>query len=219
MKHIFRNNGLTIVLLIIFLLFLLGHSIAGFLTYNQEQDDHHQTTLSYGEYLRTPAFAESVYENWESEILQMGAYILLTAHLFQKGSAESKDPDAEEIVDNEPKSKSDTPWPVRRGGIILRIYNNSLFIGFMILFVISFLLHSTASHDQFCQDEAQHGHSNCPTWTQYLTSSRLWYESFQNWQSEFLAVGSIVVLSIYLRQQGSPESKPVEAPHSQTSST
>jgi hypothetical protein len=221
MKHFFRNNGLSIMMFGLFFVFLVGQSIAGLAHYNDEQQEHNQPTVSYGEYLRTSQFLESVAENWESEFLQMGAYIFLTTCLFQKGSAESKDPEGgEEEVDRDPQPKPDAPWPVRRGGLILKLYEHSLTIAFLLLFVVSFALHVVGSHGEYCEDQREHEvEEACPTLVEYLGSSQLWFESFQNWQSEFLAVGSIVVLSIYLRQKGSPESKPVDSAHSETGTT
>jgi hypothetical protein len=217
MKQFLRNNGLSIAMFGFFFIFLIAHSLTGLAHYNDEQQEHGQPTATYGEYLRTNQFLESVAENWESEFLQMGAYIFLTTCLFQKGSAESKDPEGEEDVNRDPQPKPDAPWPVRRGGMILKLYENSLTLAFILLFVVSFALHAVGSHGEYCDDQREHGVTErCPTFVQYLGSSQLWFESFQNWQSEFLAVGSIVVLSIYLRQKGSPESKPVDAPHSET---
>jgi len=117
MPRFFRNNGLSIVMLALFLFSLLGQSITGYHEYNQDQQEHGQPTVSYAEYHTTGHFVEAVFENWESEFLQMSAYVLLTAYLFQKGSAESKDPDGDNPSDADPataKNKKDAPWPVRR---------------------------------------------------------------------------------------------------------
>jgi hypothetical protein len=169
-------------------------------------------------YLRSGHFGEAVFENWESEFLQMAAYIVLTVFLFQKGSAESKDPEKTESTDAKPEQvakKKNVPWPVRKGGFILKLYKNSLLIAFGLLFLMSFSLHAVEGARQNCSEEQFH-QKPCDSLIEYATGSQFWFESFQNWQSEFLAVGSIVVLSIFLRQQGSPESKPVVAPHNST---
>ena len=158
-------------------------------------------------------------ENWESEFLQMFLFITLTSFLYQKGSAESKKLDEEEPVDKDPqraRNKKDAPWPVRKGGIILTIYQYSLSLAFLLLFLIAFFLHATGGAREYNQDQLEHGSPERVTTLQYMATSRFWFESFQNWQSEFLAVGLMVVLTIFLRHRGSPESKPVEAPHSQT---
>ena len=218
MGRFFRNNGLSVVMLVLFLFSLLGQSIMGFHEYNQDQEAHKQPTVSYAQYHTTGHFVEAVFENWESEFLQMAAYVILTACLFQKGSAESKDPDKESPSDEDPaksKDKKDAPWPVRRGGLALKLYQNSLFSVLFLLFLMSFALHAAGGAKEYNEDQRAHGAPTVTT-VEYVGTSRFWFESFQNWQSEFLSVAAIVLLSIWLRQQGSPESKPVAAPHSQT---
>jgi len=218
MSRFFRNNGLSVVMLALFLFSLLGQSIMGFHEYNQDQEEHRQPTVSYAEYHTTGHFVEAVFENWESEFLQMASYVLLTAYLFQKGSAESKDPEGDNASDEDPaksKNKKDAPWPVRRGGLALKLYQNSLFSVLFLLFLMSFALHAAGGAKEYNEDQRAHGAPTVTT-VEYVGTSRFWFESFQNWQSEFLSVAAIVLLSIWLRQQGSPESKPVAAPHSQT---
>lgn len=221
MRRIFRENGLSIVLFVcFFIVFLFGQSLTGHSEYNNDQQEHGQPTISYGEYLGSGHFLEATMENWESEFLQMGAYVLLTVFLYQKGSSESKDPDEEEPVDRDPRqsrNKKDAPWPVRKGGFILKLYENSLFLAFMLLFLLSFWLHAVGGAIVFSEEQMQHG-GQAVTAIEYIGTSRFWFESFQNWQSEFLAIFAMVTLSIFLRQKGSPESKPVDAPHSHTGS-
>jgi succinate dehydrogenase hydrophobic anchor subunit len=162
------------------------------------------------------AWTEAVTENWESEFLQMAAYVVLTVFLIQKGSAESKDPEKHETVDHDPRTadkRGSVPWPVRRGGIWLRLYENSLFLVFVVLFLISIFFHAVSGSRTYSAEQEEHSQPRV-TAAEYVTTSRFWFESFQNWQSEFLAVGAIVVFSIFLRQRGSPESKPVAAQHS-----
>lgn len=154
-------------------------------------------------------------ENWESEFLQMGAFVLLTAFLRQKGSPESKGFHDEE-VDREPlPDRPGAPWPVRRGGLALALYRNSLSIALLSLFLMSFLLHAAGGAEEYNSEQGTHGGPMVSV-AGYMGTSRFWFESLQNWQSEFLAVLSIVTLSIVLRQHGSPESKPVHAPHGTT---
>jgi hypothetical protein len=159
-------------------------------------------------------------ENWESEFLQMFVFIMLTVFLYQKGSAESKDPDKEETVDRDPRTsrdKQDAPWPVRRGGLVLKLYENSLGLTFLLLFLLTFYLHAVGGAGEYNQDKVEHGGNEPPVSTfAYMATSRFWFESLQNWQSEFFSIGLMVVLTIWLRQKGSPESKPVDAPHDQT---
>ena len=221
MRRFFRENGLSIVLFVCFFLtFLVGQSLTGHKEYNNDQQEHGQPTISFGEYLGSGHFLEATAENWESEFLQMGLYVLLTVFLYQKGSSESKKLDEKETVDRDPrksKNKKDAPWPVRKGGFILKLYENSLFLAFMVLFLISFWFHAVGGARVFSEEQMQHG-GQAVTTIQDLGTSRFWFESLQNWQSEFLAIFSMVMLSIFLRQKGSPESKPVDAPHSQTGS-
>jgi hypothetical protein len=150
----------------------------------------------------------------------MGLYVLLTVFLYQKGSSESKKLDEEEPVDRDPRKsrhKKDAPWPVRKGGFILKLYENSLFLAFMLLFLLAFWFHAVGGAKVYSEEQLQHG-GQAVTTMQYIGTSRFWFESLQNWQSEFLAIFAMVTLSIFLRQKGSPESKPVDAPHSQTGS-
>ncbi len=218
MSRILRENGLTLAVFGLFLVTIVGQSIAGELEYNAGQQDHGQPTVGYLQYLRTGHFVESVFENWESEFLQMGVYVVLTAFLYQKGSAESKDPDGEDAVDADPREARDkqgVPWPVRQGGLILMVYEHSLSIALFVLFALSFLLHAAGGAREYSQDQLLHGGSPVSL-VGYLGTSRFWFESLQNWQSEFLSIGVLVVLSIFLRERGSPESKPVAAPHDKT---
>jgi succinate dehydrogenase hydrophobic anchor subunit len=219
LRRIFRENGLAIVWFgLFFFTFIVGQSVVGHREYNNDQREHGQPTATYAEYLRTPHFVEATMENWESEFLQMFLFVALTAFLYQKGSAESKKLDEPEAVDQDPRlaRNKDAPWPVRKGGLILRVYENSLSLAFFLLFAFSFCLHAAGGAREYNEDQRAHGRAEQVSTLGYLGTSRFWFESLQNWQSEFLAVGSMVVLSIFLRQRGSPESKPVAAPHSQT---
>ena len=213
-----RNNGLSIVLTVLFLLTLGGQAVAGFLNENAERRDHAEPELTFGDYLGSPEMLEATAENWESEFFQMGIYVMLTVFLFQKGSVESKDPDKKkEEVDRDPDpNRPGAPWPVKRGGFVLALYKKSLSIAFILLFAASFFAHAAGGAGVYNATNEEHGDPDRVTAFGYMKTSRFWFESLQNWQSEFLAVLSIVVLSIWLRQQGSPESKPVDAPHSET---
>jgi hypothetical protein len=148
----------------------------------------------------------------------MAMYVLLTVWLRQQGSSESKKLDEEEAVDREPSpNKKGAPWPVKKGGLMLTLYKNSLSIAFGILFLTSFALHASGSFKNYNEEQMFEG-KHPVSFGEFMHLSRFWFESFQNWQSEFVAVISIVVLSIYLRQKGSPESKPVDASDSETGS-
>jgi hypothetical protein len=219
MRRILRDNGLSIVMFGLFIFSLAGQSITGLNEYNDDRKEHGQAAIGYAEYLGSGHFVEAVFENWESEFLQMGAYVIFTAFLYQKGSPESKKLGEKEAVDSEPsksrRKRKDAPWPVRRGGLVLKIYENSLSLALFLLFLITFVLHAAGGARLYSEEQALHGLPPVST-LQYLGTSRFWFESFQNWQSEFLSVGMLVVLSIFLRQKGSPESKPVDSPHSHT---
>jgi len=213
-----RDHGLLLVLLGIFVATLAAMVVTGAAVASDEQLQHGGEPVSPLAYLATPDFVEATFENWESEFLQMASYVLLTAYLFQRGSAESKDPDAEEQVDEDPRHArvtAETPWPVRRGGLVLKLYEHSLLLFFSVLFLLSIALHAIGGAGAYNEEQLQHGGESVSV-LGYLGTSQFWFESMQNWQSEFLAVAAIVWASIWLRERGSPESKPVAAPHSQT---
>jgi hypothetical protein len=221
MRRILRENGLSIVLVLLFLIFWVGQSIVGHREHNSEQREHGQQQVDYGSYLRTAHFWEATAENWESEFIQMFGYVVLTAMLYQKGSAESKKLDEPEPVDREPRAsrrKKTVPWPVRRGGLVLKLYEHSLSLAFLLFFLTSITLHAVSGAAEYNQEQSAHGQLSSLSPLQYAGTSRFWFESLQNWQSEFLAIASMVVLSIFLRQRGSPESKPVDSPHDETGS-
>ncbi len=223
MKRFLRHNGLSLVVFAIFLAFWAAQSVAGFRRYNEAQVQGRQPTTGYLHYLRTGDFWEATAENWESEFLQMAMFLVLTAFLVQKGSAESHPP-AEEMGPEEKRRqlgkplapKPDSPWPVRYGGIMAELYSYSLTLTLFALFVVSFLVHAYGGALAYNHEQALQGHPTHYTMLSFLGTSEFWFQSFQNWQSEFLAVVSLAVLSIWLRQRGSPESKPVEAPSDQT---
>jgi hypothetical protein len=213
-----RNNALSIVLFGLFAVFLLGQAVTGWRTYDAEQREHNEPTLGLGAYLTTGHFVEATFENWESEFLQMAAYVVLTIWLVQKGSSESKPLGGDPEKDADPRSMPDqarAPGPVKRGGWRLVVYENSLGLAFALLFVLSFALHAWGGAREFSAEQVAHGQRPVSA-TEFVTTSTFWFQSFQNWQSEFVAVGSIVVLTIFLRQRGSPESKAVAAPHDET---
>jgi hypothetical protein len=215
MKKFWRNNSLSIVFCSLFLLALAGQFYTGFREHNAERKEEGRAPLDVRSYFRSGHFMQATFENWESEFLQMALFVVLTISLRQRGSSESKSFEAEE-VDREPSARrKDAPWSVRQGGWILRLYQNSLSIVLGLLFILSFMFHLVGS----LRDENEHlsmKHLPAKHFGEYILSARFWFESFQNWQSEFLSVFAIVILSVYLRQKGSPQSKPVDAPHSET---
>lgn len=209
------RNSLGIVLLILMILCLVGQFFTGFTTENKELVKLGQPLLNFAEYFQSGHFIQATFENWESEFLQMMLYVLLTISLRQKGSSESKSLTEPEDVDKKPQPHPNAPWPVRKGGIYLKIYQHSLSLAFAILFLISFILHFYGSFKDENTEKIIKGEMPL-RWYNYLSESRFWFESLQNWQSEFLAVFSLVVLSIWLREKGSPESKPVDMRNDET---
>ncbi|AUZ86299.1 DUF6766 family protein [Arthrobacter sp. TmT3-37] len=218
MKHWMRDHGLLLANLALFLFSFVGMVLSGVLHYNEEQLTHGEPTVTPAGFLATGDFLEATFENWESEFLQMGMYVVLTAYLFQRGSSESKLPDKHEPQDDDPQDAAgdkDAPWPVRRGGLALTLYEHSLSILFFALFAASFLLHAVGGSEAYNDEQASHGQPGVSV-LGYLATSRFWFESFQNWQSEFMVIAVMVGASVYLRERGSVESKPVAMAHSDT---
>ena len=200
-----RDNGLTIALSALFILSIAAMGLTGWKAHNTVLLEHGTAPLGLLSYLRSGDFASAVFENWESEFLQMAAYVILTAFLFQRGSAELRDPDGEE----------DSPSTPPPSGFASFLYAYSLGIALAGLFIASFVLHLWGSYRAAVAEAALHGgpqHSLIA----HLGDMGFWFESFQNWQSEFLATAALVVLSIVLRFRGSPESKHVNASNSET---
>jgi hypothetical protein len=214
MRTFLRDQGLTIAAVGFFLVFLGAQILTGHRVYNADQQEHQEPTVSLSGYVRTGHFVEATFENWESEFLQMGAYVLFTAFLIQRGSSESRDPDESKDAHEEPITV-DSPWAAKQPGAIRFVYENSLATALLAIFVMCFLAHAWGGAKVYSQEQLAHGGSPV-SMLAFMHTSQYWFESFQNWQSEFLAVGSLVVLSIFLRQRGSPESKPVNAPHAST---
>jgi hypothetical protein len=210
MPEIIRSNGLSLALFALFLVSIVGQAFAGWYALGEELAIDGQAPPDFRTYLSTGHFLSATFENWESEFLQMTVYVVLTAVLIQKGSPESRN------LDESPKEldawSDDAPWPARKGGVWLRLYAHSLSITLLALFISSFWLHLLGSTWRANEQARLHA-SPIKTAAERLVDSEFWYESFQNWQSEFLSIGALVVLGIFLRERGSPESKPVHAPH------
>jgi hypothetical protein len=213
-RRFLRDRGLSLTMLALFACFFTAQALSGWRHENEERRQHGWSELRLGGYVRSGAFIESVAENWESEFLQMAAFVVLTSILFQRGSAESNDPDAKVEEATSPET-GQPPWPVRRGGIPFRLYRHSLSLALGGLFLVSFALHAFGGAAANDEREIMHGRP-APGVVSYLGSSTFWFEPLQNWQSEFLSVGVLVILSVFLREAGSSQSKPVTAPHAQT---
>ena len=212
-----RNNSLSLAMFFLFAVSMAGQVTAGHRVYNEDQTEHNDAPIGLLAYLRTPHFMEATFENWESEFLQMGAYILLTAWLIQKGSSESKPPKGKKgrKKDNRSERTAESPGPVHRGGLALKLYEHSLSSVLLLLFVSSFVLHAIGGAHHHNEEALQHGAETVSVF-QYLGTSQLWFESFQNWQSEFFSIWALLLLTIVLREKGSPQSKPVTASHDET---
>jgi len=215
LRGFFHDNGLSLVLFGLFFLILVGQAVAGFSAHNDELRAHREPAIDFAPYLSSGHFIEAVFENWESEFLQMGALVVFTIFLRQKGSPESKPEGGKEPQDEEPRTHTSAPWPVRRGGLVLGIYQHSLSIALFVLFAGSLVLHAFGGTAEHNEEQREHGEPPMSL-ADFVGSSEFWFQSLQNWQSEFLSAGSLVILSVYLRQRGSPESKPVDAPHAET---
>jgi hypothetical protein len=219
-KRFLRENSLGLAFGLLFLIVLIGQSVAGLADFNERQLSENLEPISYLRYITSASFGVDVAENWQSEYLQFFLYIYLTVWLLQKGSPESKELDkAGRESDEEQKvgefAEEDSPKWAKASGLRRTLYSNSLGIVMGLLFVGSWLAQSIAGTAAF--DEEQLANLQDPvTWTQYLSEPDFWNRTLQNWQSELLAVASMAVLSIYLRQRGSPQSKPVGAAHATT---
>lgn len=211
MKRFWTNNSLSIVLFGIFLVTIGGMSIAGWHSANSDARDHGQPMQDYVEYLGSGDFIEGVFENWESEFLQMWALVVLTIWLRQKGADDSKPLRGKTPQDTSSRlsiMRADS-WGERAKAVKHELYAHSLSIALISIFAASFLLHAVGGAEIFNEEAARHGESERVTPIGYMGTSQFWYESLQNWQSEFFAVGTLLLLSIKLRERGSPESKPV----------
>ena len=220
MRAFLRDNSLSLCFLVLFLLALVFQALAGHADFNEDQDRHGDPRISLGRYVVSSEFATAVLENWQSEYLQFTLFVLLTVWLIQRGSPESKEPgkegresDADQRVGGHATAHS--PRWARAGGIRRVVLENSLLIVMGAIWVGSWLAQSVTGVTEYNAERLGHQQA-AVSWGEYLTRPDFWEKTLQNWQSEFLAVGSMAVLAIYLRQRGSPESKPVGAPHETT---
>jgi hypothetical protein len=216
-----RENGLTLAFLGLFLAVLFAESFAGLADFNQQQVSNGGEAVSYLRYITSSSFAADVSENWQSEYLQFFLFIVATVWLVQRGSPESKDLDSVGLESDEEQklgvhTEDDSPEWARAGGFRTMLYGQSLGWLMGILFLLCWLAQSVTGEAAYNAQQLQQLQDPV-TWTQYVTAPDFWNRTVQNWQSELLAVASTVAFSIYLRQRGSPESKPVGAPHAATS--
>jgi hypothetical protein len=226
MRRFLKQNGLSVAFGLMFLLALAGQSMAGYHDYNNQERAHAQLehqqarTLSYGRYLTSSSFGQAVMENWQSEFLQFSLFIFGTIWLVQRGSPESKEldkagreSDRAQMVRGFAHERS--PRWARIGGVRTFLYSNSLLLVMTAIFFSSWFAHSVTGWSAYNSDQIEHKQPKL-SYGSYLGSADFWQTTLQNWQSEFLAVGSMAIFAVYLRQRGSPESKPVGAPHGAT---
>ena len=220
MRAFLKDNGLSVAFGLLFLATLAGQAISGHATVNHDQLLHEGDPISLGHYVTSSLFWADVMENWQSEYLQFTLYIFATVHLIQKGSNESKKPERAGRESDEEQClgehvKPDSPKWAKAGGLKTAIYSNLLLLVMGSIWVASWLAQSITGRINY--NAEQLGHQAAPvSWPGYVTTADFWNRTLQNWQSEFLAVGSMVILAVFLRQRGSPESKPVGAPHDAT---
>src|SRR5690349_15231319 len=215
-----RNNALSILFLVLFAVALMGQSIAGFLENNEELTQHAQAPIGFLEFITSSEFVVDVAENWQSEFLQFFLFIAATIWLVQRGSPESKKPGDEGPGDDRDQkvgryAEPNSPEWARRGGLPQVLFANSLLLVMGSIFLLSWLAQSLAGVVVYNAENAEHGQA-AVAWLEYLSTPDFWNRTLQNWQSEFLAVGTMIAFSIFLRQRGSSESKPVGAPHYQS---
>jgi hypothetical protein len=220
MRAWLRSNSLSVVFLLLFLAALFGQSLAGQRSFNAEQAQHGGEPIAYSRYLVSSHFGSAVLENWQSEYLQFSLFILATVWLVQRGSTESKKPDEAGRESDQkqligPHARRNSPALAKAGGWGRWVYENSLIIVMATIFVAAWFGQSVTAWNEYNSEQAEHGDPTV-SWLGYLDRADFWEKTLENWQSEFLAVGTMAVFTIYLRQRGSPESKPVGAPHDQT---
>ena len=219
--RLLRPHLLSLFFAVIFVLALIGQSIAGLAVFNEEQTTHGLAPVSYGTFITSSDFVVDVAENWQSEFLQFFLFILATIWLVQAGSPESKKPGDEGAGSDRSQlvgrfARPDSPAWAKTGGWRTWVYSNSLLLTMGVIFLLSWWVQSVAGLVVYNDEQAMHAEPGI-SWGAYLASPDFWNRTLQNWQSEFLAVGCMVAFAIYLRQRGSAESKPVGAPHAESS--
>ena len=221
-----KNSSLSLFFLAIFLLSVVFQAVTGHRLYNENEITHAELldepahTVSFWDYVVSSNFGQSLMENWQSEYLQFFLFVLVTVWLLQRGSTESKELDKAGTESDEDQligehARPDSPAWAKARGLRLWLFSNSLLLVMGFIFVCSWFAQSVTGWTDHNAEQVAHSDVSI-SWLEYVGSSSFWFDTLQNWQSEFLAVGSMAVLSIYLRQRGSPESKPVGAPNTAT---
>ncbi len=218
-----RDNALSQAFGLLFLASVAGQSIAGWKLVNEDAATHGEPAVGFLSYLASSHFGQALLENWQSEYLQFSFFILATVYFVQRGSNESKRPgeegresDAQQLVG--PYARPDSPRWARAEGFRRAVYSHSLLLAMTAIFLGSWFGQSVTGHSVYNEEQRMHDGPSI-TWWQYVRNADFWEASLQNWQSEFLAIGTMSVFTIYLRERGSPESKPVGAPHTESSTS
>jgi hypothetical protein len=223
MRRFLFENGLSVFFGTIFLATLAGQSFVGQHAYNADQVAHGHEPVAWLDYVLSPDFGGAVLENWQSEFLQFTLFIFATIWLVQKGSNESKELDSvglesKQRQELEGYAPENAPRWAKLHDWRRVVYENSLLLAMGAIFFATWLGQSVNNWRVFNNEQLEHGGATV-SWGRYLLDADFWERTLQNWQSEFLAVGTMAVFTIYLRQRGSPESKPVGAPHEETGSS
>lgn len=220
MRRFIRDHSLSLFFLAIFLASLVGLAIAGHTLHNEDAAAHGGTPMTFWRYIVSSDFGNAVMENWQSEYLQFMLFMLATIWLVERGSPESKPP-GEEGLESDQKQRigghadPESPDWAKPRGIKTFVYSNSLLIVMSIIFFSAWFAQSVTGVTTYNAQQVDH-HEATVTWLGYVGSADFWKATLENWQSEFLAVGSFVALTVFLRQRGSTQSKPVGAPHHST---
>jgi hypothetical protein len=222
-RRVLRDNALSLAFGALFLATLVGQALSGLADYNEERVSQGLATISLGRYLTSSSFAVDVMENWQSEYLQFFLYVFATVWLVQRGSAESKEihmvgPESDEEQRVGEHARHDSPAWVRAGGWRATLYSRSLGLVMGGFFLLTWAAMSVAGWAAYNGTQLT-SHEDPVSWPEYLVHADFWSRTLQNWQSEMLAVGSMAIFAVYLRQRGSPESKPVGAAHGDTGQT
>jgi len=220
MPRVLRENALSLIFFLLFALTLVGQSLAGYADNNEELARHGMAAIGYGDFVTSSDFIVDVAENWQSEFLQFFLFILGTIWLVQRGSPESKKPGDEGVGSDEDQligehARAESPTWAKVRGFRLWLFSNSLLLVMGAIFLASWFAQSLAGHTVANEENAMHG-MPAQSWLEYVASPEFWNRTLQNWQSELLAVGAMVAFSIFLRQRGSSESKPVGTPHAES---
>ena len=220
MRRFIRDHSLSLLFLVLFLGALVGQAISGHILHNEDAQAHHGTTMTFWRYIVSSDFGNAVMENWQSEYLQFMLFMLATIWFVERGSPESKEPGKQGTESDEEQkvgehADEDSPEWAKLGGFRTALYSNSLFIVMSIIFFGSWFAQSVTGWTKYNANQVDH-HEKVVSWLGYVGSADFWQATLQNWQSEFLAVGSFVAITAFLRQRGSSQSKPVGAPHEAT---